>query len=159
MILSGVIVLQNCWKMYSWGVNYHFIYIFVTLLFPRFEKIKIIFQLKLQLMHIIWLFNPLCGPYFVHPWLNRIANNSCLLLSEKNGLISSRSAQKLIVITVMLDQIVSFKRCPLCVSYVDVYWILNFLLRTLDQWSQTRGPREVPMRPANITKNRIYKKN
>jgi hypothetical protein len=32
----------------------------VTLPFPRFEKIKIIIQLKLQLMHIIWLFNPLC---------------------------------------------------------------------------------------------------
>jgi hypothetical protein len=33
----------------------------VTLPFPRFEKIKIIIQLKLQLMHIIWLFNPLCN--------------------------------------------------------------------------------------------------
>ncbi len=64
MILGGVIVLQNCWKMYSWEVNYHFIHIFVTLPFPRFEKIKIIIQLKLQLMHIIWLFNSLWNKSF-----------------------------------------------------------------------------------------------
>jgi hypothetical protein len=35
----------------------------VTLPFPRFEKIKIIIQLKLQLMHIIWLFNPLWNSF------------------------------------------------------------------------------------------------
>jgi len=40
LILS--VVLQNCWKMYSWVANYHFIHIFMTL--------------PLQLMHIIWLF-------------------------------------------------------------------------------------------------------
>jgi hypothetical protein len=40
----------------------------VTLPFPRFEKIKIIIQLKLQLMHIIWLFNPLCGAAMILPF-------------------------------------------------------------------------------------------